>query len=453
MGPRLQPAMQPPDVENAPAFAHDEPKRELEAVLSSEPFRRSERQANFLRFICQLTMNGEASKINEYLIAYEVFGRGSGYSPGEDSVVRRQAHSIRRKLQDYYAGEGSGHAIRIELPVGRYVPTFTHNDVATRVAAVEPAAPRHERSEPAVRPAPVRRKAILIGMAAALVGAGWFAGRLLPGTPQKAALPPGIVELWSQWLDDPSGASICFSNPMTAVVKQFSQPLPPQSLPHRIPMGEEEGKRFREALGLPSGGYLYLSPALSQAKMGEAVGAIGIASLFARSGVPIRAAQSRFVTWETFRNQNLILLGHDEANRWLDPLMETLPFRLAATEGNKQRRIVNTSPQAQERPEYQIDFAADDKDGPREDYALITMMKGIDGKHLLLLINGLNTEGTQAACEYLVNATRADELIAKLRTLSSRHHGPWSFQAVLRTEVHGIVPIKASLLVLRVLPQ
>jgi hypothetical protein len=434
--------MQPPDVVNAPpAFVHDEPRRELEAVLSSEAFRRSERQTNFLRFICELTLNGEASNINEYLIAYEVFGRGADYSPGEDSVVRRQAHSIRRKLQDYYAAEGSGHAIRIDLPVGRYVPTFTHNNVDTRVAAIEPAA------RPAMAPG---RKIFMIGVAAALVVVGGLAGRLAPRAPQKAPLAAGVAELWNQWLSDPSGASICFSNPMTAVVKQFSQRLPPDSLPHRIPMGESEGRKFRDALDLPPGGYLYLSPALSQAKMGEAVGAIGIASLFARSGAPVRAAQSRFLTWDTFRNQNLILLGHDEANRWLDPLMEQLPFRLAATEGDKQRRIVNTAPQAQEKPEYQIDFTKD-KDGPLEDYALITMMKGIDGKHLLLLINGLNTEGTQAACEYVVNARSVDELIARLRSVSPRHQGPWNFQAVLRTEVHDVVPIKASLLAIRVL--
>ncbi len=102
----------------------DEVKTELDTILASSGFRRSERHAKFLRYICQTALDGEASTLNEYLIAHEVFGRGDEYSPRDDSVVRRQAHSLRQKLQDYYAGEGKNDPVRIELPTGRYVPAF-----------------------------------------------------------------------------------------------------------------------------------------------------------------------------------------------------------------------------------------------------------------------------------------------------------------------------------------
>ena len=77
---------------------------ELETVLRSRAFERSERLQRFLRYICELTLNGESSRINEYLIGSEVFRKGANYNPNEDSIVRRQAHSLRQKLQDYYAG-------------------------------------------------------------------------------------------------------------------------------------------------------------------------------------------------------------------------------------------------------------------------------------------------------------------------------------------------------------
>lgn len=442
--------MQPPGVENAStAPAQDDVQRELDTVLSSDAFRRSERQSKFLRFVCELTLNGDAAKINEYLIAYEVFGRGPEYSPGEDSVVRRQAHALRQKLQDYYAGEGSDHAIRIELPVGRYVPVFARKEPVSPGGLREPAAETFEPAE-SVAVAPRRRRLTPVLWVAGAIAAGWLLGHFTARAPQNPALSRGMAELWSEWLSDPAGASICFSNPVTAVVKQFPEPLPPNSLPRRIPMTRDEEKQFRDALDIRAGGYLYLSPALSQAKMGEALGAIGITAMFARSGVPVRGAQSRFLSWENFRNQNLILLGHDEANRWLDPLMQKLPFRLAATEGDKPRRIVNTAPRGHEPAEYRIEFASR-KDDPRVDYALITMMRGLDGKHLLLLINGLNTEGTQAACEYLVGARTVDDLLSRFRAVDPKHRGPWHFQAVLKTEVHDVVPIKASLLAVRVL--
>src|SRR6267143_4767811 len=99
-------------------------RAELELVLKSQTFWRSERHARFLRFICETTLSGEASKLNEYLIAHSVFDRGAEYSSGEDSVVRRQAYSLRQKLKDYYSEEGKNNPVRIELPTGRYVPTF-----------------------------------------------------------------------------------------------------------------------------------------------------------------------------------------------------------------------------------------------------------------------------------------------------------------------------------------
>ena len=87
----------------------DEVRAELEVVLASSAFRRSERHSQFLRFfVCETFLNGDGAKLNEYFIAHEVFGRGADYSPGEDSVVRRQAHSLRQKLQDYYSGRGKG---------------------------------------------------------------------------------------------------------------------------------------------------------------------------------------------------------------------------------------------------------------------------------------------------------------------------------------------------------
>ena len=87
-----------PEIENAV-------RAELELVLRSQAFWRSERHSRFLRFICETTLTGEASKLNEYLIAHAVFDRGADYSSGEDSVVRRQAYSLRQKLKEYYSEE------------------------------------------------------------------------------------------------------------------------------------------------------------------------------------------------------------------------------------------------------------------------------------------------------------------------------------------------------------
>jgi hypothetical protein len=110
-------------------------------VLRSPAFERSARLRRFLRFICELSLKGESSRINEYLIGSEVFQRGPGYSPNEDSIVRRQALTLRQKLQEYYSADGRDHGVRIELPVGRYVPIFRRIEAATHDAAPDIASP------------------------------------------------------------------------------------------------------------------------------------------------------------------------------------------------------------------------------------------------------------------------------------------------------------------------
>jgi hypothetical protein len=434
----------------APPPPH-EIRAELETILSTPAFRRSERQSRFLRFVCEATLQGESSKLNEILIAYEVFGRGTDYSPGEDAVVRRQAHSLRQKLQEYYAGDGAKDPIRIELPVGRYVPVFlraSNNDPIAASGSV--AAALQGQAMP--KPTHIRR---LAGFVAVLIlsafGAGWWYGRSGQEHRSSRATTGALAELWGGWLSKPAGAVICFSNPVTTVVKQFQMQLPLDSLPRRISVTPEQETQLREALELPPGGFVYLSPAISQAKMGEAIGAVALANLFARSSVRVQATQTRFLNWKDFRSQNLILLGHDEANRWLDPLLKHLPFRLAATEGDRPRRIVDTAPRSGERREYQNQFSSRSKDQPSEDYALISMIQGIDHEHELLLLNGLNSEGTQSAIEYLTDPFTVQQLVSTLRKAAPSHRGRWRFQVVLHTEVRDKVPTRADLVALRVL--
>ncbi len=419
---------------------------ELDRILASDAFRRAERHGRFLSFVCETTLNGNGSQLNEYLIAHEVFGRGPGYSPGEDSVVRRQAHAVRQKLQDYYAGPGKDDSVRIVLPVGRYVPSFVRTETEPEAVPVAPvAAPE----PPSQLRWPSWQFALALAAAPLLVGAGWLAATANRG-PAVARLDPALAEIWAPWLGDPGGATICFSSPVTAVVKQFSAPPPDATIPPRIEMRPEEADHFRKWLHLPPGGFLYLSPAISQAKMGEAVGSVRLAAMLAAQQVPIHVTQSRLLSWDEFRTANLILLGHDEANRWLDPILAKLPMRLAPTDREKPRRILDTLAKPGEESEYRLHYSTRD-DQPSQDFALISMLNGLDGKRQLLLVNGLNTEGTETALEYLSDPASARTLIAALRGKAAQHHGPWLFQAVLRTEVRDKVPTRTDLIVVRVL--
>ncbi len=99
-------------------------KAELEAVLSSGIFSRAPSLALLLTYICQKHFNGEHHLIKEYNIAVEALNRRADFDQKRDSIVRVEAHRLRKRLRQYYEGEGASHELRIDLPSGGYIPVF-----------------------------------------------------------------------------------------------------------------------------------------------------------------------------------------------------------------------------------------------------------------------------------------------------------------------------------------
>jgi hypothetical protein len=107
----------------------------VEAVLASETLARSEQMRSFLRYVCQRTLAGHGREINEYSVAVEALGKPAGFTPGEDSSVRRAVYELRQKLQKYYESEKPDAVVRIELPKGSYTPRFIESSFKPVVLA------------------------------------------------------------------------------------------------------------------------------------------------------------------------------------------------------------------------------------------------------------------------------------------------------------------------------
>lgn len=118
---------------------------ELEAVLRSPMFVRAPRLARLLSHLCEKRFAGETSQIKEYSIGIDVFDRGSSFDQDTDSIVRVEANRLRKRLADYYAGEGSAHRLRIVIPVGQYVPEFALNSPQPEIQSPPPPAPGRRR--------------------------------------------------------------------------------------------------------------------------------------------------------------------------------------------------------------------------------------------------------------------------------------------------------------------
>ena len=99
-------------------------RTQLERILASALFVRSERLRRFLRFTVELTLSGKTDQIKEYALGRDVFDRNKNYDPRADSIVRVEARRLRKKLSEYYQEAGSLDPVSIEFPPGSYVPVF-----------------------------------------------------------------------------------------------------------------------------------------------------------------------------------------------------------------------------------------------------------------------------------------------------------------------------------------
>jgi len=118
-------------------------RAELESILSSGIFDRAPSLALLLAYVCSKYFDGESQHIKEYNIAVEALGRQPDFDPKRDSIVRVEAHRLRKRLREYYAGEGQAHPVQIVIQPGHYAPKFLIRDelVAANGTGEVPAAP------------------------------------------------------------------------------------------------------------------------------------------------------------------------------------------------------------------------------------------------------------------------------------------------------------------------
>lgn len=96
----------------------------LYAALASGVFESKPRMASLLKYICERHFEGDTDAIKEYSIATDVFGRSQSFDPSTDSIVRVEVFRLRKKLREFYDGEGANQPIEIVLATGHYRPQF-----------------------------------------------------------------------------------------------------------------------------------------------------------------------------------------------------------------------------------------------------------------------------------------------------------------------------------------
>jgi hypothetical protein len=159
-----------------------------------------------LHYVCTQYFEGQSEQVKEYNIAVEALGRPAEFDQKRDSIVRVEAHRLRKRLSEYYEGDGASHRIRIVLPSGQYVPQFLvaepSQSPGTEIVALTPgvlagpevlAEPVELERAPAARRAPPYRTAFVVLTGLIATAAGTYVAMRSPQRP--AVVPVAVIAL------------------------------------------------------------------------------------------------------------------------------------------------------------------------------------------------------------------------------------------------------------------
>jgi hypothetical protein len=182
--------------------------------------------------------------------------------------------------------------------------------------------------------------------------------------------------------------------------------------------------------------------------IGEVMGIYLLGDFFHRAGQSIRVKRSLMVTWDDLKSDNIVVLGSPAENFLLRNLPQEQDFVFRIVKDEKQNPsygIVNTKPRPGEQQTYAAKQEGPSRSQISEDYALVSLLKGLDSKNRLMILAGITTFGTQAAAEYVTRPEYIEELISKLNTAPTGPPKlPAYYQVLIKVKVNGGVPVQIS---------
>jgi hypothetical protein len=356
----------------------------LHRIGASAAFQKSNRLRELLLYVGKRKLEDPQCSIPEQEIGIAVFGRPAGYDTGQDNLVRVQASQLRKRLQQYFAGEGRGEPIVVELPKGGYAPVFHPRD----------ALPAGLRS-PAGRPSRWLWAgwglAGVLGLALLLL--------LVPnnGLRQRPELGvgarPAVDRLWRQMFGNGQPISLVLAD---GNLVEFENQVQSQ-----ISLSDYENGAFAKlaqagiadpalrTLALSLVGRRYTSVA-------DVKAALAMGVVCASNGLPLEVVFARYATTAQVSSHNAILLGSLRANPWVGLFEDKLNFRTVFEESPRAAYFVNRSPQPGEQPVYKEQWAA-------LGFCRVAYLPNPKATGEVLLVSGTDVQVTEAGSEFITS--------------------------------------------------
>jgi hypothetical protein len=381
-----------------------------------------------LRYLAEHSLDHPGIALKEYQIATEVLGRPTGFDPQSDSTVRVQAGRLRVKLSEYYAHDGANDPILVEIPKGSYA---LHFQLRTPQSGAPLGSPTRVET-PEVKPetAPSTRGwtiavAVLSGLLliSLITTAVLFAQRNRIQAAISGHAPSSLQKFWDRFVTSPQQPWVIFSN--------------------------------GSFVGRPETGMRYFNPSSDSQSfildhytgVGEVLAIHQLDLVFSLFNRPIRVKRGALFSLDDAKNNDLIFVGSPSENLTLADIPGSREFvfeRLDSGPRKGDLAVLNVHTQPGE-PKL---FLATPANQPTvEDYAVVSLLPGLDSSRSILILAGNSTFGTQGAVEFVCQEASVNELLKQLNV--NKPADLKYFEALVHVKiVHG-VPVMTNLVSVR----
>jgi hypothetical protein len=391
-------------------------RAQLDLLIRDEVFRSSKRSVAFLKYVVEMTLNGSADQIKERTIGVEVFGRHPSYDTNLDHIVRTAATELRKKLATYYVDEEHRSELRMGLIPGSYIPRFTlpgharHGAVETEIETESPEAPfETHAAHIRIGPVPVR-------------GPVPFAGRV----PVARLTEP--APWWRQWYAGAAAALVLVAAGLagynslhkTNAEGLFWNPVLETPGPVLLVVGDHPNgpptvpvvnANGSPVTPVPSSDSSQTVPFADTVTIAKVVGALEARN---KQVIIRRGSESSF---SDLRSGAAVLIGAFN-NEWSLRLTRQLRFSLALDTDQHVvyiRDAKNPLSRSWSWGTNQPPEPVTGANSPKlQDFALISRIRDSETGHVVVVIGGLYTYGTETAGEFLTDPGLMQAIAAQL---------------------------------------
>jgi hypothetical protein len=385
--------------ESSDSESIDTIRAQADSIARSGVLGRSRFYKALLEYLVECAARGHAPK--EIEIAAEVFNRGSGFDPSQDSMVRVYAHNLRQKLQQYYREAGRNESLQLTVPKGEYRIVLTEPGAASGPPIAEAAGSIGQgRSSRLTRAFMLVVIGVIVGIVAARFG-GMDDGALAVDARDVAASP-----YWSGILDDDvpiiivAGDYFIFGEADTSgmvdrLVRDFS-----------INSSEDLDDATRLDPGLAN---RYIDLDLTYLPTSSAFALSEFLRVVHTTGKTVRVVPMSNLDAMDIRDNHVIYVGYLSA---LDKLFDFVFTGSELAIGRTYDELVNTV--TGER--FQSEAGIPSGGRNYRDYALVSVFPGPNGNEFMILA-GTRDEGLMHSAQAVSDPSYVDMGLARLQEL------------------------------------